>query len=212
MAQHDYNLANQSGASFRADLNNALSAIQSNNASTVTPSTTTAYMWYADSSAAVMKVRNGADSLWLNVFKVNTSTVAPYVVTSAGAQAVGSAIVQRTVVNKFQKAQRGNILDVAYASTVTLDMNLSNNFRVSALTGNLTIANPSAITAAVGQGGSIFLKQDGTGSRTVSFGSMWKFPGGTAPTASTTPSSRDRVDYKVENASTIDAVYSVGNG
>ena len=27
MAQHDYNLANQSGADFRADLNNALSAI-----------------------------------------------------------------------------------------------------------------------------------------------------------------------------------------
>ena len=31
MAQHDYNLINQSGANFRADLNNALSAIVSNN-------------------------------------------------------------------------------------------------------------------------------------------------------------------------------------
>jgi hypothetical protein len=32
MAQHDYNLINQTGASFRADLNNALVAIATNNA------------------------------------------------------------------------------------------------------------------------------------------------------------------------------------
>ena len=31
MAQHDYNIANQTGANFRTDLNNALSAIVSNN-------------------------------------------------------------------------------------------------------------------------------------------------------------------------------------
>jgi hypothetical protein len=211
MSQHDYNLANQSGALFRADLNNALDAVLTNNASTVAPTTTGIHMWFADTSAGVMKVRDAGDTLFMNVFKMNASSAVPYVLSSSGVAEVGSALVQRTKVNLFQKAQRGKILDVAYASTVTLDLNQANNFRVSALTGNVTLANPSAITAAIGQGGSIFLQQDGTGSRSVSFGTMFKFAAGTAPTASTASSARDRVDYKVANASTLDAVYSVGN-
>jgi len=37
MAQHDYNIANQGFSSFRSDLNNALSAIQTNNSGTSRP-------------------------------------------------------------------------------------------------------------------------------------------------------------------------------
>ena len=43
MAQHDYNIANQTGANFRADLNNALNAIATNNSGDHEPSTTFAY-------------------------------------------------------------------------------------------------------------------------------------------------------------------------
>ena len=43
MAQHDYNLANQSGADFRADLNNALSAIVTVNSGATEPTTTFAH-------------------------------------------------------------------------------------------------------------------------------------------------------------------------
>jgi flagellar basal body rod protein FlgF len=50
MAQHDYNLANQSGADFRADLNNALSAIATNNSGANQPSTTFAYEWWIDTT------------------------------------------------------------------------------------------------------------------------------------------------------------------
>ena len=39
MAQHDYNIANQTGANFRTDLNNALLAISSNNSGSSVPST-----------------------------------------------------------------------------------------------------------------------------------------------------------------------------
>lgn len=208
MSQHDYNIANQSGANFRSELNTALAAIQSNNSSTVAPTTTAPFMWYADSSTTAMKARNPGDTAFINVFKMTASTVIPYVQSSAGVATLGSSIVQRTENNSWQKSQRSVITSVTYASTVTLDMNASNDFEISPLTGNIVIANPSAIASAPGQGGSIWIEQDGTGSRTVSFGAMFKFGSGTAPTATTTASAIDRVDYKVKNASTIDAVYS----
>ncbi len=48
MAQHDYNLANQSGADFRADLNNALSAIVTGNSRASDPSHTFAQQLRVD--------------------------------------------------------------------------------------------------------------------------------------------------------------------
>jgi len=211
MSQHDYVLANQSGASFRSDANNALGAVQSNNSSATQPTATVAYQWWGDTSATAMRVRNPGNTLFIKVFKMTTSTVIPYIVGSTGGGAqLGSAIVQRTINNKFTKGQRGAISSVAYASSITLNLNNANNFKINNLTGNLTLANPSAMTAAVGQGGSIWIPQGTVGNRTVSFGAMWKFPAGVAPVASTASSKVDRVDYKVRNASTIDASYTVG--
>jgi len=58
----------------------------------------------------------------------------------------------------------------------------------------------------VGQTGSIFVVQDGTGSRTLSFGTYWDFAGGTAPTLTTTASAVDRIDYIVRTSTSIHAV------
>ena len=63
--QHDYNLINQSGADFRADLNNALSAIATNNSGTSEPSTTFGYEWWIDEANGVLKIRNSANSAWI---------------------------------------------------------------------------------------------------------------------------------------------------
>jgi hypothetical protein len=71
MAQHDYNISNQSGAAFRADLNNALSAIVSNNSGAVEPSTTYAYQFWADTTAGVLKQRNAANSAWVTLFQLD---------------------------------------------------------------------------------------------------------------------------------------------
>ena len=68
MATHDYVIANQSGAAFRTDLNNALSAIVSNNSNSSSPSTTYAYQWWADTSAAVLKIRNSSNNAWITLF------------------------------------------------------------------------------------------------------------------------------------------------
>lgn len=67
MATHDYVLANASGAAFRADLNNALAAIVSNNSSTTEPATTYAYMWWADTTNGQLKRRNAANDGWIVV-------------------------------------------------------------------------------------------------------------------------------------------------
>jgi hypothetical protein len=103
----------------------------------------------------------------------------------------------------FTAAQRATITSLTSAATVTPDFAASNNYSLT-LDQNLTIANPTNLTA--GQSGSIFLVQDGTGSRTAAWGSYWDFAGGTAPTLTTTASAVDRVDYVVRSATSIHAV------
>ena len=67
MAQHDYNLANQSGLAFRQDLNNALAAIVSQNSGASEPSTTYAYQWWADTTTGLLKLRNAANNAWITI-------------------------------------------------------------------------------------------------------------------------------------------------
>ena len=67
MAQHDYIIANQSGAAFRADLNNGLAAIVSQNSGVTQPSTTYAYQWWADTTTGLLKIRNSGNNAWITV-------------------------------------------------------------------------------------------------------------------------------------------------
>jgi hypothetical protein len=67
MAQHDYIIANQSGAGFRSDLNNGLAAIVSQNSGAAQPSTTYAYQWWADTTTGLLKIRNAANNAWITV-------------------------------------------------------------------------------------------------------------------------------------------------
>ena len=105
----------------------------------------------------------------------------------------------------YTAAQRGTITTLTDGATITPDFAASNNYTVT-LAGNRTLANPSNLTA--GQSGSIFIVQDGTGSRTLSFGSYWDFAGGTAPTLTTDASAVDRVDYIVRSTTSIHAVFT----
>jgi hypothetical protein len=71
MAQHDYIIANQSGAAFRSDLNNGLAAIVSNNSGAAQPSTTYAYQWWADTATGLLKLRNSANNAWITLFQLD---------------------------------------------------------------------------------------------------------------------------------------------
>ena len=65
MATHDYDIQNQSGADFRADLNNALAAIVTVNSNATEPSTTFAHQLWVDTSNNVLKIRNAANSAFI---------------------------------------------------------------------------------------------------------------------------------------------------
>jgi hypothetical protein len=67
MAQGDLNVANQSGAAFRADLNNQLAALGTLQSGASEPSTTFAYMLWADTTAALLKQRNAANNGWVTI-------------------------------------------------------------------------------------------------------------------------------------------------
>ena len=67
MATHDYIIANASGAAVRADLNNALAAIVSNNSNASEPATTYSYQWWADTAAGQLKLRNSANDAWITI-------------------------------------------------------------------------------------------------------------------------------------------------
>ncbi len=71
MAQHDYVIANGTGAAVRSDLNGALGAIVTQNSGAVEPTTTYAYMTWADTTAGVMKMRNGANSAWITLYQLD---------------------------------------------------------------------------------------------------------------------------------------------
>lgn len=129
--------------------------------------------------------------------KANTSDIGTTI------QAFDADTAKTDVAQTFTAAQRSTITTLTSGATVTPDFAASNNYTLT-LGQNLTIANPTNLT--VGQSGSIFLVQDGTGSRTAAWGSYWDFAGGTAPVLTTTAAGIDRVDYVVRTTTSIHAV------
>ena len=127
----------------------------------------------------------------------------------------GSVELFENNVKKFETASGGvsltggaaaNITALSDGSTITIDMATACHHSVT-LGGNRTFAAPS--NQVVGQSGSIFITQDGTGSRTASFNSAFKFVGGTAPTLTTTAAAVDRIDYVILSSNVIHCAVSL---
>ena len=93
-----------------------------------------------------------------------------------------------------------NIMTLTDGATITANLAQTNNFVVT-LGGNRTLANATNITA--GQSGFIVVRQDGTGSRTLSFGTGWRFPSATAPTLTTTASAVDLIVYTARDSGNL---------
>ena len=122
-------------------------------------------------------------------------------VTLSGAQSF-------TGVKTFNAAAVGEVTALTDGATIATDLSLSNNFSVT-LAGNRTLGQPT--NQAVGQSGSYFITQDGTGSRTLAYHADFKFVGGSsnAPTLSTAANAVDRIDYIVAAANKIHVVASL---
>ena len=120
-------------------------------------------------------------------------------------QAYNANTAFTNVNQSFSVAQRGTITTLTDGATITPDFATANNFSVT-LGGNRTLANPTNLTA--GQSGVIVITQDGTGSRTLAYGSNFDFGGGTAPTLTTTASAQDMIAYFVVSTSRINCVFT----
>lgn len=80
------------------------------------------------------------------------------------------------------------------AATIAVDMSTFINAVVT-LGGNRAMGNPT--NEKVGQTGHIRIVQDGTGSRTLSYGTDWEFAAGSAPVLSTAAGAQDLLFYRV---------------
>ena len=115
-------------------------------------------------------------------------------------QAFDADTAKTDVAQTFTAAQRGDITELS-GTSFTLDLNASNNFKLSP-SGTFTVALSNLATAAEGQTGSIFIVYSGTESG--SFPTTMKFVGGAAGIALTsTAGAIDRIDYIVMNSTTV---------
>ena len=141
--------------------------------------------------AARLPLSGGTLTGILSATDVYTSAVAIGVDTLLGKQLhIGTAAV-------------ADIVSLTDGTNIAVDLNAGQNFAVQ-LGGNRTLSNPTNCVA--GQTGSIFVIQDGSGSRTLSFAANYKFPGATAPTLTTTAGQTDRIDYIVFASANVHAI------
>jgi hypothetical protein len=108
------------------------------------------------------------------------------VIGERNAPSLGVALLAQA--NVFTRAQTVTPVALTDAATIATDASLSNTFTVT-LGGNRTLGNPTNLT-----NGAIYnwrIRQDGTGSRTLAYGSKFKWPGGTEPVLTTTASATD---------------------
>ena len=109
-----------------------------------------------------------------------------------GSQAGGFGLPSLKTAQEFTKTQNFNATTLTDEATITWDAS-ANQVTSVTLTNNRTLA---AATNQV-DGGVYVLSvvQDGTGSRTLSFNSNYKFTGGTAPTLTTGANARDVIVF-----------------
>jgi hypothetical protein len=175
MAQHDYNLANQTGADFRADLNNALSAIVTVNSGSSEPSTTFAHQLWVDTSSNVLKIRNTANDAWLttgvsvtasNTFDINAGTVNGITSLSFSSGATVASILdednlssdsatalatQQSIKAYVDSQVTAQDLDISDgSSTIAIDLD-SETLSLLGGTGITSTASGNGVTFAIGQ-------------------------------------------------------------
>jgi hypothetical protein len=98
-----------------------------------------------------------------------------------------------------QSQSIGTISTSTVSGVIFLDFGSGNNFDITLNDANNTLAAPTS--ASGGQTGQIVVRQDGTGSRLLSYSGGWQFTGGSAPTLSTAAGSTDALTYYCASSS-----------
>lgn len=122
--------------------------------------------------------------------------------TTATSFTANQTFVVANVTNQLQVygATWQNMITLTDASTLTLNLAQTQNFTVT-LGGSRTVANATNIQT--GQSGMLVVRQDGTGGRTLTFGTGWRFPGNTAPTLTTTASAVDVIVFTARDSGNL---------
>ena len=139
---------------------------------------------------------NGSKFLALNSGATDVQWVSGGDVTLTGTQTLTNKTVEAgTFTNGYTE-------EVATANTSTAyTIDLANgSVQILTLTGNCTFTFP---TATAGRSFILILKQDGTGSRTVTWPSAVKWPAGTAPTITSTASKADKYVFTADGTNWI---------
>ena len=122
MAQHDFNIANQLFPATRADLNNAFVALASNSSGDAEPGTTYANQWWYETDTNTLKLRNEANSAWIEIATLDQSSNNVLSITTQGFTLGATAITASgTEINLLNDLTRGSII-YGNASGVTSEL------------------------------------------------------------------------------------------
>ena len=216
MAQHDMNIANQGFPAFRSDLNNALSAINSFQSGTSRPSGAVSGTIWLDTTSATtptLKYYDGADDISLATLDHTANTVnwldSTVSITGLATTATGTVLTLSD--SNILFAKKGYFAEQTLTDGATIDWNLSTE-QVAKVTlaGNRTLNAPTNQQA--GAFYSLTIIQDGTGSRTLTFNSAYKFTGATAPTLTATASAKDMIIFKSDGTNLLEVGRSLNIG
>jgi hypothetical protein len=101
----------------------------------------------------------------------------------------------------------GNVLTLTDGATINWDVNSGATATVT-LGGNRTLAAPTNLVA--GAFYALEIIQDSTGSRTITWNSVFKFANGVAPVLSTAASARDYVVFRSNGTNLYEQGRSLG--
>ncbi len=135
-------------------------------------------------------------------FKTNISVGGTFIAT--GASRFDSTVTVSGK-GKFTTGAFTPIVTLTDAACVASDLNTGNIFYVT-LGGNRALEAPTNTTTNIGAVGQIFIQQDGTGSRTLSYNTVFQFPGASVPVLSTAANAVDTLFYAVRTATKVDAI------
>lgn len=171
------------------------SAIVFTDGTTVTPATglgTAAELNFGTSINELIPV-SSADTRYANVSSDET-IIGAYTFTSTTSFNTTEVIASAT------QAYSKPVSVAVDAASVEYDFATGNNF-TTVLNANVTFDIP--LNPQPGQSGIIYIRQDGTGSRTASFASSWKFSKGVSPVISTSINSVNALIYNVRTSTAI---------
>lgn len=172
----------------------ALGNLTLNNTNVTSVAVTFPNSFLANSSVTIgnTAVSLGSTQTTFGNVTLNNANVASGVVNGSN---ITSTVTMAATGNAYM-----NIATLTDGATITPNFGANNNFTVT-LGGNRTLANATNLTA--GQSGVIYVVQDATGGRTLSFGSIYRFPSNTAPTLSTAANAVDALFYCVRSTTSI---------